>query len=146
MIDATADDRVIATAMPGTFTAYAWHRLATDPHARGLSAIRKLTFLAVAHHADQASHTPGGYQASTAADLVDLTWLPFTALIPALAALQASGWLDGDEADGYRPPAAAVAFTRGESFDGTSAAVLTASHDGCEPTVPAATAAEPPTG
>ena len=102
MSDTPAHYRAIATAMPGTFTAYAWHRLETDPRARQLSTIRKLTFLAVSHHADRTSQT-GGDQASTAADLVDLTWLPFSTLIPALAALQAGGWLDGDEATGYRP-------------------------------------------
>jgi hypothetical protein len=107
-----------ATPAPSrTFTAYAWYRLVTDPSARGLSAIRKLAYVAVAHHAD---HTDG-YRTSAATDLVGLTLLPLSALVPALAALQAAGWLDGDT-HGYRPTAAAFAFVRGETADDTSIA------------------------
>jgi hypothetical protein len=94
---------------PGTgATDYAWHRLATAPRARQLSATQRLAYLAVAHHRDHTHHTTGEDQTSTAADVVRWTRLPFAAVVPALTTLAAIGWLDGDDTSGY-----AIAATSG---------------------------------
>jgi hypothetical protein len=102
-----------ATVTPGTGTGtgateHAWHRLATAPRARQLSATQRLAYLAVAHHRDHTHSTTGEDQTSTAADVVRWTRLPFTAVVPALTMLAAIGWLDGDDTSGY-----AIAATSG---------------------------------
>ncbi|MEJ3741800.1 hypothetical protein WEI85_00660 [Actinomycetes bacterium KLBMP 9797] len=100
------------TRLLGTFTAYGWFQLATEP-TNAFSTFDELTYLAVLHHADHTTVASDGYRGSHADDLVAFTGLTAPVLARCLSRLADFGWLHTDQHGRYLPTSAVFTFARG---------------------------------
>ncbi len=115
----TLSDRHTPDALAGptralaSYAAYAWYALATSDRAGYLKPTARLVYVAAAHHADHAEHSPAGYHGTTVADLVVLTGLSETTVRVAGRCLRTGNWLEANDGGaGYRMPAEATRFVQ----------------------------------